>query len=79
MNKPIDQQSDCWSTEAFGSDSETHSEDGSNILRLANNHNTNSTLSINDCLVPTSLIDTNSASSIEELNRQQKRPTASLK
>lgn len=48
MSKPLDQQSDCWSTEAFGSDSETHSEDGSNILRLANNHNTTSTLSIND-------------------------------
>ncbi|CAF1085477.1 unnamed protein product, partial [Didymodactylos carnosus] len=26
--KPVDQQSDCWSTEAFASDSETHSEDG---------------------------------------------------
>jgi len=46
MNKPIDQQSDCWSTEAFGSDSETHSEDGSNILRLASNQT--STFSIND-------------------------------
>jgi hypothetical protein len=48
MNKPLDQQSDCWSTEAFASDSETHSEDGSNILRLAHNYHTNSTLSIND-------------------------------
>ena len=39
-NKPIDQQSDCWSTEAFASDSETQSEDGSNLLRLASQYHT---------------------------------------
>jgi hypothetical protein len=46
INKPIDQQSDCWSTEAFASDSETHSEDGSNMLRLASNY----TAAVNDPL-----------------------------
>ena len=46
----MDQQSDCWSTEAFGSDSETHSEDGSNIQRLAGNYTAASTLNINDPL-----------------------------
>lgn len=50
MNKPMDQLSDCWSTEAFASDSETYSEDGSNILRLAHNQNATSTSSINDSL-----------------------------
>jgi hypothetical protein len=76
-NKPIDQQSDCWSTEAFASDSETHSEDGSNILRLASNHNTNSTLSINDPQVNSFSIDSNSGSSLEELAKQQKYLTIS--
>lgn len=50
MNKPIDQQSDCWSTEAFASDSETYSEDGSNLLRHTHNQNANSTSSMNDLL-----------------------------
>ncbi|CAF3722697.1 unnamed protein product [Adineta steineri] len=76
-NKPIDQQSDCWSTEAFASDSETHSEDGSNILRLASNYSTASTFAINDPSMPFFSIDANSASSIEELTKQQKRLTIS--
>lgn len=50
MNKPIDQQSDCWSTEAFASDSETHSEDGSNLQRLASQYQTASSLIITDPL-----------------------------
>lgn len=49
-NKPTDQQSDCWSTEAFASDSETHSEDGSNLQRLANQYQTASSLIIDDPL-----------------------------
>ncbi|CAF1300551.1 unnamed protein product [Rotaria sp. Silwood1] len=79
LNKPIDQQSDCWSTEAFASDSETYSEDGSNILRLANNQNTTSTSNINELLVPSFSIDNNNSasSSMEELSKQQKRSTNS--
>jgi len=49
-NKPTDQQSDCWSTEAFASDSETHSEDGSNLQRLANQYQTASSLIIDEPL-----------------------------
>ncbi|CAF0912699.1 unnamed protein product, partial [Rotaria sordida] len=79
LNKPIDQQSDCWSTEAFASDSETYSEDGSNILRLAHNQNTASTSNVNELLVPSFPIDNNNSasSSIEELSKQQKRSTNS--
>ncbi|CAF1359859.1 unnamed protein product, partial [Adineta ricciae] len=76
-NKPMDQQSDCWSTEAFGSDSETHSEDGSNLLRLAGNYSAASTLNINDPLVPAISMNANSATPMEELTRQQNRLTIS--
>lgn len=77
INKPIDQQSDCWSTEAFASDSETHSEDGSNLQRLAHNHTTMSTSSINESSVPSFSVDSQSTSSVEELTKQQKRLTIS--
>lgn len=77
INKPLDQQSDCWSTEAFASDSETHSEDGSNLLRLAHNPTTTSTSSINDSSVLSFPIDSHSSSSMDELTKQQKRLTIS--
>ncbi|CAF0784542.1 unnamed protein product, partial [Didymodactylos carnosus] len=40
--KSIDQQSDCWSTEAFASDSETHSEDGTKRITIVKPDRTNS-------------------------------------
>ncbi|CAF3286590.1 unnamed protein product [Rotaria socialis] len=55
MNKPIDQQSDCWSTEAFASDSETYSEDGSNMLRLVTTQNITSASSFNELTDPRSV------------------------
>ncbi|CAF3758190.1 unnamed protein product [Rotaria socialis] len=63
MNKPIDQQSDCWSTEAFASDSETYSEDGSNMLRLVTNQNTTSASNFNELTVPSFSTDNNSVAS----------------
>ena len=77
MNKPLDQQSDCWSTEAFASDSETHSEDGSNLQRLAHTYTTTSTSSVNDPSVLSFPIDSHSSSSMDELTKQQKRLTIS--